>query len=115
MTRSTFGSELIRSTRSGNSASLTAPYGVSPMTATVYSSLDPSLIGFPVVNDAPAGATSGVTGACSVHESTATHAGTRAIRIVTRRRMEVLAGGVGVDDYRTLVMTRALVAIDTAS
>src|SRR5690349_11983080 len=60
---STFGSLLMSANKSGISANLTGPYGKSPMTASVYASFDPALIGFPVVKEGPSGALlSGVVG-----------------------------------------------------
>src|SRR5215510_9386134 len=50
-TRSTLGSLLIRSMRSGRESNFAAPYGISPMTASVYGSLEPRLIGLPMVID----------------------------------------------------------------
>src|SRR5258706_1417797 len=70
-TRSTLGSAFICAIKSGSSASLAAPYGVSPMTATVYGSRDPMLIGCPVVCDGAAPL--GDTGVSLAHPARVTH------------------------------------------
>src|SRR6478609_3015453 len=56
-TTSTFGSELIRSISIGIESRLAAPYGMSPMTASVNGFAAPVLRGLPTLRDGVAGAT----------------------------------------------------------
>src|SRR3954467_11749664 len=55
-TRSTFGSELIRSINMGIESRLAGPYGMSPITASVNGFADPLLSGLPTLSNGAAGA-----------------------------------------------------------